>query len=109
MATGGLPHRLTCRRFGHSSESFVETWAFAYTNLRSSCSVGGALSNVVRAPFGLTFENQLAHNAKRHSTLIRFCHLSSLPDNPQKPHHRTPGFFRSPSPTPFRSASILVL
>jgi hypothetical protein len=41
--------------------------------------------------------NQRAHIPKHHSTLIKFCHLSSLPDIPLKPHHQTPGFFRSRS------------
>jgi hypothetical protein len=39
--------------------------------------------------------NQRAHIPKHHSELIKFCHLSSLPDIPRKPHRQTPGFFRS--------------
>jgi hypothetical protein len=39
--------------------------------------------------------NQRAHVPKHHSELIMFCHLSSLPDISRKPHHQTPGFFRS--------------
>src|ERR1035438_6447881 len=39
--------------------------------------------------------NQRAHIPKHHSELIKFFHLSSLPNLPRKPHHQTPGFFRS--------------
>ena len=39
--------------------------------------------------------NQRAHIPKHHSELMKFFHLSSLPNLPRKPHHQTPGFFRS--------------
>jgi hypothetical protein len=39
--------------------------------------------------------NKRAHIPKHHSKLIKICHLSSLPDIHRKPHHQTPGFFRS--------------
>jgi len=39
--------------------------------------------------------NQRAHIPKHHYELIKFCHLSSLPDIPRKLRHQTPGFFRS--------------
>jgi hypothetical protein len=41
--------------------------------------------------------NQRAHVPKHHSELMKFCHLSSLPDILRKPLHQTPGFFRSQS------------
>jgi hypothetical protein len=46
---------------------------------------------------------QLAHIPKHHSELIKFCHLSSLPDVPRKPHHPTPGFY--PLSLPFISST----
>jgi hypothetical protein len=39
--------------------------------------------------------NQRAHIPKHHSELIKFCHLSSLPDIPRETHRQTPGFSRS--------------
>src|ERR1019366_3633145 len=44
--------------------------------------------------------NQLAHIPKHHSELMKFCHLSSLPDIRREPHQQTPGFFRSPGQKP---------